>query len=147
MSRLELLTALAATFILIAAPGCSTNVERVDSSAPAAVTTTTSEPATPPVATTAAGPHDERLQEVGRLEAAYRQKPEDASAKSKLIAAKYDYAVQLMEDANVPPMQKYRPALKAFNEILAIDPQHKESAERKQIIEDIYRSMNLPIPR
>ena len=86
------------------------------------------------------------MQQVQKLEAAYKQQPGDAALKAKLVAAKYDYASKLMEDSNVPPMRKYRPALKQFNEVLKLDPGHQGAAEKKKLIEDIYRSMGMPIP-
>jgi hypothetical protein len=163
-TRLLPLTGLALTCMI----GCSTNIERVDPNAPPATVTSASahpvspapaapehpagpaEVLAPPTSTeadSAGGSHEARLQEVQALEMAYQKAPGDAGTKAKLIAAKTEYAVTLMEDANVPPMMKYRPALKAFNEVLALDPGNKEAAARKAVIEDIYRSMGRPIPQ
>jgi hypothetical protein len=152
---------------LACAAGCSTNIERVDPNAPPAAVTSgpapsaSSSPApehpagpaavlAPPGAAAsspAGGEHEARREQVRVLEAAYQKAPGDTAAKAKLIAAKTEYGVKLMEDTNVAPMMKYRPALKAFNEVLALDPGNKEAAARKTVIEDIYRSMGRPIPQ
>jgi hypothetical protein len=47
----------------------------------------------------------------------------------------------------VPPRQKYRPALKAYNAVLALQPDNPEAAKNKKTIEDIYTQMGLPIPK
>jgi hypothetical protein len=147
MSR-HIFVLMATAAVLLLASGCTTNIERIDSAAPSVSPSSQSEPvaSSAPEPAAAAGSHEERLKTVEQLEAAYRQNPDDGGAKAKLIAAKYEYASRLMEDPDVPPRQKYRPALKAFNEILALEPGHKEAAARKKIIEDIYRSMGMPVP-
>jgi hypothetical protein len=148
--------------------GCSTNVERVDANAPPATVTSGTAPSTSPAsgaptrpsgpaevlappraadASPGGGAHEARRKQVRELETAYQKNPGAAGAKAKLIAAKTEYGVKLMEDADVPPMMKYRPALKAFNEVLAMDPGNKEATERKAVIEGIYRSMGRPIPQ
>lgn len=147
--------------------GCSTNVERIDANAPpATVASTPASSASPPPAAperpagpaevlapprpadgaAAGGAHEERLKAVQTLELAHEKSPGDAGALAKLIAAKTEYGVKLMEDGTVPPMMKYRPALKAFKEVLALDPGNKEASARKAVIEDIYRSMGRPVP-
>jgi hypothetical protein len=154
MTRWIMLLVAAAALALAA--GCSTNVERADSgtAATAVPTQPPADPAaaapTPPEgsATPAAAPgYEATLKEIEQLEAAYRQNPNDAQAKAKLVSAKYEYGAKLMMDDNVPPRQKYRPALLAFNEVLELDPNHKEAKTNKTMIEDIYRSMGMPIPK
>jgi tetratricopeptide (TPR) repeat protein len=167
MPRWTLLLPLAGLTLACTA-GCSTNIERVDPNAPPAAVASGPAPAASPPTTAPehpAGPaavlappapaesasagsaHETRLQQVRALEVAYQKAPGDTGVKAKLIAAKTEYGVKLMEDANVRPMMKYRPALKAFNEVLALDPGNKEAAARKAVIEDIYRSMGRPIPQ
>jgi hypothetical protein len=52
----------------------------------------------------------------------------------------------LMFEADLPPKEKYKPALVRYRRILEIDPSNKEAAANKKQIEDIYESMGKPIP-
>lgn len=45
------------------------------------------------------------------------------------------------------PKAKYPRALKLYREALRLDPKNKEALQNKRMIEDIYRSMNRPIPQ
>jgi hypothetical protein len=145
MYRQSLFTVLV-TGLLFIGLGCSTNVESIDSSAPAAPAASAPESAAPSPTPVAAS-HQDLLQQVEQLESAYQQSPADAGVKARLIATKYDYATALMADPQVRPMEKYPTALKAFKEILAMEPEHAKAAEQKQVIEDIYRSMGRPVPQ
>jgi hypothetical protein len=51
-----------------------------------------------------------------------------------------------MFDANLSPKKKYRPALQRYRKVLELDPSNKEAKENKQQIEDIYKSMGMPVP-
>jgi tetratricopeptide (TPR) repeat protein len=59
----------------------------------------------------------------------------------QLTAANY-----LMFEANLSPKKKYRPALKRYRRVLELDPGNKEALENKTQIEEIYRSMGMPVP-
>ncbi len=53
----------------------------------------------------------------------------------------------MMFEANVPPKEKYRPALKYYRNVLAVDPKNSEAIVNKDKIEEIYNQMGLPIPQ
>lgn len=67
--------------------------------------------------------------------------------KVSLIAAYLNFGNYMMFESSVPPRQKYRPALKAYNAVLALQPDNPEAAKNKKTIEDIYTQMGLPIPK
>lgn len=78
------------------------------------------------------------------------EKIEQASSsgdKVSLIAAYLNFGNYMMFESSVPPRQKYRPALKAYNAVLALQPDNPEAAKNKKTIEDIYAQMGLPIPK
>jgi tetratricopeptide (TPR) repeat protein len=78
------------------------------------------------------------------------EKVEAASSsgdKVSLIAAYLNFGNYMMFESSVPPRQKYRPALKAYNAVLALQPDNPEAAKNKKTIEDIYTQMGLPIPK
>ncbi|MBK7159329.1 MAG: hypothetical protein IPH77_12425 [Ignavibacteria bacterium] len=51
-----------------------------------------------------------------------------------------------MFEADLPPKEKYKPALQRYRRILELDPCNKEAAANKKQIEEIYQSMGKPIP-
>lgn len=53
----------------------------------------------------------------------------------------------MMLEADVPAKEKYRPALKFYRRVLALDPKNQEALANKKQIEDIYVQMGLPIPQ
>ena len=59
----------------------------------------------------------------------------------QLKAANY-----LMFDADLPPKDKYKPALQRYRRVLELDPGNQEAMANKQQIEEIYQSMGKPIP-
>lgn len=67
--------------------------------------------------------------------------------KVSLIAAYLNFGNYMMFKSSVSPRQKYRPALKAYNAVLALQPDNPEAAKNKKTIEDIYIQMGLPIPK
>ncbi len=81
---------------------------------------------------------------------------DDAEAKyikSKSDSDKKDYVIKqmsaanyLMFEANLSPKKKYKPALARYNKVLEIDPKNAEAMENKKQIEDIYKSMGMPVP-
>jgi hypothetical protein len=64
-----------------------------------------------------------------------------AAVEKQMLAANF-----LMFEAELPPKQKYKPALKRYRRVLQLDPNNKEAAANKKQIEDIYQSMGMPIP-
>ena len=80
------------------------------------------------------------------LEAKLAKNPKDARLKNEVAEASYQVGHTMMYNAELPPRVKYRGALKHFRRALALNPKHaKAAADRKQI-EDIYKSMGMPIP-
>jgi hypothetical protein len=79
-------------------------------------------------------------------DAMYEKDKTDANRKNaidkNLAAGNY-----MMFDANVPPKEKYRPALKYYRRVLALDPKNKEAEANKSRIEEIYTQMGMPIPQ
>jgi tetratricopeptide (TPR) repeat protein len=81
------------------------------------------------------------------LEKAYEKNPNDAETKKKLVQATYDLGRKIEYDDALPPFVKYPQALSLFTQALELDPTHKEALAEKEQIENIYRSMNKPIPQ
>ncbi|CAN5434476.1 hypothetical protein BH10BAC5_BH10BAC5_23630 [soil metagenome] len=79
-------------------------------------------------------------------DAKYEKDKSDANKKNaidkNLTAGNY-----LMFEADIPPKEKYRPALKYYRRVLALDPKNQEAAANKDKIEEIYTQMGLPIPQ
>jgi hypothetical protein len=92
-------------------------------------------------------PHPEMAKKVSELEAAYAKNPSDAGTKKQLVSATYEYGHTVMTDPNLSPRIKYRAALKEFRRVLELDPNHKQAASEKEMIESIYRQMGRPIPQ
>lgn len=78
----------------------------------------------------------------------YGKYKEDDSDGNKEAALKknYEAAMYFMYDANLPPKDKYRPALKLFRRVLSMDPNYEEAKINKDKIEEIYEMMGKPIP-
>lgn len=70
-----------------------------------------------------------------------------AGDKSDCIAKQMAAANYLMFEADLPPREKYKPALQRYNRILELDPGNDEAQTNKKQIEDIYISMGKPIPQ
>lgn len=79
-------------------------------------------------------------------DAKYEKDKSDANKKAvidkNLAAGNY-----MMFEADVPPKEKYRPALKYYRKVLAVDPKNQEAIANKDKIEEIYTQMGLPIPQ
>lgn len=79
-------------------------------------------------------------------DAKYDKDKSDANKKNavdkNLAAGNY-----MMFEANVPPKEKYRPALKYYRKVLALDPKNTEAENNKGRIEEIYTQMGMPIPQ
>lgn len=134
-----------ATAILIA--GCGSGGGSTGSEAEKSTGTPTQEMA--PVASVPA--------EAGKDLAGYRvayeaakkklsESPKDAKALSDYIAAGNRFATGTMTADALPPRTKYRDALRLYREVLKVDPANKEAKNNSQMIIDIYKSMNRPVP-
>ncbi|HZO87667.1 MAG TPA: hypothetical protein VFB38_04950 [Chthonomonadaceae bacterium] len=80
-------------------------------------------------------------------EANWKHNPADPQAKAAYVEATYQYGHAVMEDGQKQPRIMYRAALALYRRALAVDPGHKPSLEDKQLIESIYQSMGMPIPK
>lgn len=69
-----------------------------------------------------------------------------AGDKAECIEKQMAAANYLMFEADLPPKDKYKPALKRYRRVLEIDPNNDEAKSNKKQIEDIYISMGKPIP-
>lgn len=74
------------------------------------------------------------------------EKTKSDADKKVCIDKQMEAANYLMFQADLPPKKKYRPALKRYRRVLQLDPGNKEAAANKQQIEDIYKSMGMPVP-
>jgi tetratricopeptide (TPR) repeat protein len=74
------------------------------------------------------------------------QKTKSEADKKEAIERQMEAANYLMFQADLPPKEKYRPALKRYRRVLELDPNNKEAYANKKQIEDIYESMGRPIP-
>ncbi|MFZ1323173.1 MAG: hypothetical protein WAT71_16570 [Ignavibacteria bacterium] len=85
------------------------------------------------------------IQEADAADAAYKktksENDKETCVKMQLKAANY-----LMFDADLPPKDKYKPALQRYRRVLELDPGNQEAMANKQQIEEIYQSMGKPIP-
>lgn len=77
--------------------------------------------------------------------AAYEKAKDDASKKA-LIEAGVAYADYRTFEANLPPKDKYGPALKVYREVLKLDPENKSAKEAHDTIVAIYEQMGRPVP-
>lgn len=78
---------------------------------------------------------------------AYTKKPKDAKLKQEYIKVSLKLANDTMVSPPLPPKVKYPKALRLYREVLKVDPKNKEATENKKMIEDIYKSMGIPIPK
>ncbi len=79
--------------------------------------------------------------------AAYAKAPKDAKAKKGYIEATMSYGNTVLLSQALGPKEKYPKALNLYRAVLKVDPKHAEALGNKKMIEDIYRSMNRPIPK
>lgn len=85
-------------------------------------------------------------EKVRKLQTSYAAAPQDAALKRQLIAAKVEYGNALRDLGQAGPRIYYPAALRMYRQVLALDADHKEAAEKKKEIELIYQSMGRPIP-
>ena len=88
---------------------------------------------------------DQFTKEADNADAKYQKSKSDAD-KSECIKKQLTAANYLMIEANLSPKKKYKPALQRYRRVLELDPNNAEARENKLQIEDIYKSMGMPIP-
>ena len=78
----------------------------------------------------------------------YDSYKENTSDETKEIAIKknMEAAMYLMYDAQLPPRDKYKPALKHFRIVLKLDPDNSEAKVNMDKIVEIYEQMGKPVP-
>jgi tetratricopeptide (TPR) repeat protein len=91
-----------------------------------------------------AGKYEEAIAVLGP---AHKANPKDAEVAKALAETHLKYGDSFMYNEQLPPRQKYRPALKQYREVLAIDPAHKDAGAKVKLIEGIYKQMGMPIPQ
>jgi tetratricopeptide (TPR) repeat protein len=84
---------------------------------------------------------------IALLEPAYKANAKDVEVSKALAEAHLKYGDSFMYNEQLPPRQKYRPALKQYREVLAIDPANKDATAKVKLIEGIYKQMGMPIPQ
>jgi tetratricopeptide (TPR) repeat protein len=84
---------------------------------------------------------------IALLEPAQKSAPKDAELNSALADAHLKYGDSFMFNENLPPRQKYRPALKQYRQVLTYDPANKDAKTKINTIETIYKQMGMPIPQ
>ena len=76
-----------------------------------------------------------------------KKSPKDAKVKKAYVDAAFKYGHAAMERGQSAPRVMYRASLALYRKALAIDPKHQPSLAEKKVIEDIYRSMNIDVPK
>lgn len=84
---------------------------------------------------------------ISLLQPAYKANPKDAALAKALAGAHLKYGDSYMYNEQLPPRQKYRPALAQYREVLKYDPENKDAKTKIQTIENVYKSMGMPIPQ
>lgn len=77
---------------------------------------------------------------------AYEKNKADDKAKKEYVDATVAFATATMLAESLPAKQKYPDALRLYREALEIDPKNEAAIDNKKMIEDIYKSMNRPVP-
>ncbi len=85
------------------------------------------------------------ISEADEADAKY-QKSKSEADKKLCIEMQLKAANYLMFDADLPPREKYKPALIRYRRVIELDPKNEEAIANKTQIEEIYKSMGKPIP-
>lgn len=78
---------------------------------------------------------------------AYTTDPKTPATRKRYVDATVGYGTKTMLSPLLAPKEKYPKALRLYREALQVDPANKEALENKAMIEQIYKSMNRPIPK
>ncbi|HRE40731.1 MAG TPA: hypothetical protein PLG90_05310 [Ignavibacteria bacterium] len=93
---------------------------------------------------------DKQATELGKqANDAYTTYKNEKSDANKLDAINKNLAAGMyyMYDADLPPRDKYKPALTFFRVVLELDPNNQDAKTNKEKIEEIYEMMGKPIPQ
>lgn len=85
------------------------------------------------------------ITEADEADAKY-QKSKSENDKKMCIEMQLKAANYLMFEADLPPREKYKPALTRYRRVIELDPKNEEAIANKTQIEEIYKSMGKPIP-
>jgi hypothetical protein len=88
---------------------------------------------------------DRLMKEADKEYNTYKETPNDDTKKAA-VKKSFEAAMYLMYDAQLPPRDKYKPALKYFRIVLKLEPENEEAKVNKEKIEEIYEQMGKPIP-
>lgn len=81
------------------------------------------------------------------LDPIHMANPKDAEVNKALAEAHLKYGDSFMYNENLPPRQKYAPALRQYRAVVAVEPSNKDAQNKITLIENIYRQMGRPIPQ
>jgi tetratricopeptide (TPR) repeat protein len=84
---------------------------------------------------------------IATLEPALKAKPKSVEVQKALSEAYTGKADVLMNNAALPPRQKYPEALRAFRKAVELDKENKKAKDGAEMIEGIYKQMGRPVPQ
>jgi tetratricopeptide (TPR) repeat protein len=84
---------------------------------------------------------------IATLEPALKAKPKSVEVSKALSEAYTGKADVTMNNAALPPRQKYPEALRAFRKAVELDKDNKKAKEGADMIEGIYKQMGRPVPQ
>jgi tetratricopeptide (TPR) repeat protein len=84
---------------------------------------------------------------IATLEPALKAKPKSVEVQKTLSEAYTGKGDVLMNNAALPPRQKYPDALRAFRKAVELDKENKKAKEGADMIEGIYKQMGRPVPQ
>ena len=79
--------------------------------------------------------------------AVYLKKPKDSALRHRYVVATVKLGTATMMCESLDRKVKYRDALRLYREALKLEPDNREAANNRDLIEGIYRSMGRPIPK
>ena len=84
---------------------------------------------------------------IATLEPALKAKPKSVEVQKALSEAYTGKADVTMNNAALPPRQKYPDALRGFRKAVDLDKDNKKAKEGVDMIEGIYKQMGRPVPQ
>src|SRR5215208_2971983 len=84
---------------------------------------------------------------IATLEPALKAKPKSVEVTKALSEAYTGKADVTMNNAALPPRQKYPEALRGFRKAVELDKDNKKAKEGAEMIEGIYKQMGRPVPQ
>ena len=81
------------------------------------------------------------------LQTAAKAAPKSAEIKAALVEALLAKADSIMYNDALPPRSKYPDALRAYRQVLPVDPNNEKAKASISTIENIYKSMGRPVPQ